>query len=1098
MDAADAEVEATGTGNTTAASGATAVTGYRGPAPGNDGAPRAVRVSGTGDAIAFDGGLANAGYIHQVSVEQLTMVQQRVPQEPAPWPHQVGVIPSRARSFQHRAEADRLWAAVEGGGTAVLSQVLTGMGGVGKTQLAADYVRAAWEDGGLDVLVWVTASAQSPVVTGYAQAGIELCRADPDENPEQAAKEFLAWLTPKAGQRPCRWLIVLDDVADPDDLVVNPDDPDTRYSLWPPASPYGRTLVTTRRRDSALFGEGRRRIEVGLFTEAEAAAYLTKALSAQGREEPADQLTALACDLGHLPLALSQAAAYVIDSGLDTAAYRDLLADRATTLADTAPDRLPDEQAAAVAAAWSLSIDRADQLRPAGLARPMLHLAALFDANGIPQELLTSPPALTHLAQYRSRTDPGRARWWPRKRRRSPAPVTPKEAIGALRALYRLSLIDHTPATPYQAVRVHQLVQRATRDTLTPGELALLTRTAADALMTAWPEIERDTALAQALRANTSALTGHVEDALYRPDVHAVLYRIGNSLGNFGQVTAAINHFRHLVSAAQQCLGLDHPDALTARHNLAHWRGEAGDPDGAAAAFKGILTDCLRVLGPEHPHTLTAWHNLAHWRGKAGDAAGAAATLKEVLADCLRVLGPEHPHTLNIEQHLARWQGEAGDPDGAAAAFKGILADCLRVLGPEHPHTHTARVDFAHWRGEAGDAAGAAATLKEVLADCLRVLGPEHPHTLTARVDLAHWRGEAGDPDGAAAAFEGILTDCLRVLGREHPHTLNIEDHLARWQGKDLLPGPAGAPGDLAAAEELLANYLRVKGPDHLDTLDQRRYIASLREALGDAAGAAAALGELLTDYRRVLGPHHPDTLAARHHLAEMRGAAGDPAGAARVYEEMLADLMRVSADDHSDTLAARHQLARWRGAAGDPAGAVSAYEELLTDCRRVLGPHHPDTLAARHQLAEMRGAAGDPAGAASAFEALLTDRMRVLGDDHPDTLSTRASLARWRGAAGDPAGAVSAYEEMLALVDYPQVMLDDYLRTLAARHHLAEMRGAAGDPAGAVSAYEELLEHMVHWHGDDHPHTVAARHQLARWRSRAESGVQLSDNDRS
>lgn len=82
--------------------------------------------------------------------------------------------------------------------------------------------RTAWEEGSLDVLVWVTASARSPVVTGYAQAGVELCRATPD-----AARTFLAWLAPKARAKPCRRLIVLDDVGDPDDL----------RGLWQPASP---------------------------------------------------------------------------------------------------------------------------------------------------------------------------------------------------------------------------------------------------------------------------------------------------------------------------------------------------------------------------------------------------------------------------------------------------------------------------------------------------------------------------------------------------------------------------------------------------------------------------------------------------------------------------------------------------------------------------------------------------------------------------------------------------------------------------------------------------------------------------------------------
>ncbi|MEU2588361.1 NB-ARC domain-containing protein, partial [Streptomyces avermitilis] len=595
-------------------------------------------MSGTGDAIASGGGLANAGYIHQVSVKKLTMVQQRVPQEPAAWPHQVGVIPSRARSFQHRAEANRLRAAVDGGGTAVLSQVLTGMGGVGKTQLAADYARAAWEDGGLDILVWVAVSASSPVVDGYAQAGVELCRADPDD-PERAAKQFLAWLAPKAGQEPCRWLIVLDDVADPDDLVVNPDDPDNRYSLWPPASPYGRTLVTTRRRDSALFGDSRHRIEVGLFTGAEAAAYLTTSLAAQGRVEPADQLTALACDLGYLPLALSQAAAYLIDAGLGAAAYRALLADRATALADTAPDRLPDEQASAVAAAWSLSVDRADNLRPAGLARPMLQLAAMLDANGIPQAVLTGEPALTHLTAHRSRTGPRRAwrlKWWPGKRRRSPAPTTREEAIGALRALHRLSLIDHTPTTAHHVVRIHQLVQRATRDTLTPAELDQLARTAADALMASWPDVEREAALGQGLRANTTTLTRNAEAALFQPVPHAVLYRAGKSLADSNQGAAARDYFDSLAAAACRRLGPNDSYTLAIRHNLAQCQGTAGDPRRAVAAFAELLPDFMSVLAPDDPAILIARHNLAHWQGEAGDPSGAAAAFAELLPDYVR------------------------------------------------------------------------------------------------------------------------------------------------------------------------------------------------------------------------------------------------------------------------------------------------------------------------------------------------------------------------------------------------------------------------------------------------------------------------------
>ncbi|MFJ3728725.1 tetratricopeptide repeat protein, partial [Streptomyces sp. NPDC090045] len=655
------------------------------------------------------------------------------------------------------------------------------MGGVGKTQLAADYAHTAWESGELDVLVWITASTRTAIVTAYAQAGVELCQADPTD-PEQAAKSFRAWLTPKAQAVMCRWLIVLDDVADPADL----------HGVWPPASPYGRTLVTTRRREAALTGENRCRIDVGLFTDAEAAAYLTASLAAHGRREPADQLTALASDLGHLPLALSQAAAYTVDTGLACADYRRRLAAHAWKLAHLFPEAgaLPDDQPVTVAAAWSLSIERADQLHPTGLAWPMLQLAALLDPNGIPRIVLTSEPALAHLAEYRTRNDNGpepglRRGWvWKRKRRREPVRVSVDDAEGALRSLHRLSLVKDTSDGLYPTVRVHQLIQRASRDTLTPEQHDRLARTAADALLAAWPDIPSDTNLAQTLRANTTALTSHAEDALYRPNAHPVLYRTGRSLGETGQVVAARDHYHHLTEAARHRLSPDHPDTLTARNNLAWWQGEAGDAVGAVAAYTELLEDRSRVLGPDHPDTLSTRSDLAWWRGEIGDAAGAAAAYTELLEDRSRVLGPDHPDTLSTRGDLAWCRGKVGDAAGAVAACTELLEDRLRVLGPNHPHTLGTRGNLAWWRGEMGDAAGAAAAYADLLEDRLRVLGPDHPDSLSTRGNLAWWRGEAGDAAGAAAAYVELLEDRLRVLGPDHPDSLSTRGNLAWWRGE--------------------------------------------------------------------------------------------------------------------------------------------------------------------------------------------------------------------------------------------------------------------------------------------------------------------------
>ncbi|MGI5365150.1 FxSxx-COOH system tetratricopeptide repeat protein [Streptomyces iakyrus] len=813
-----------------------------------------MEVSDSGDASAGAGSIANSGYLRIDAVK----VVQRGPQEPAAWPHQVGVIPPKARSFQHRPERDRLRTAVAQGGTAVLSQMLTGMGGVGKTQLAADYARTAWQTSSeverLDVLVWVTAASRQAIVERYAQAGVELCRADPSD-PQKAAQTFLAWLTPKAGGRRCQWLVVLDDLADPDDL----------RDLWPPASPHGRVLVTTRRRDAALAVDGRHSVEVGVFTEQQALAYLTDCLAGYGRTEPTQQMAALAKDLGYLPLALSQAAAYLADTGQTVAAYRDLVADRTTTLIDAAPNRLPDNQALPLAAAWSLSIERADALRPAGLARPMLRLAALLDSNGIPQDVLTAAPARAYLAAHRTSTGRGTSQ--------EPEPVSPGDSVGALRALHQLHLIEHTPNSPYQTVRVHQIIQRTTdtHDALASHWHRHTARTAADALLAVWPDVERDANLAAALRANTAALTTACsEGTLYTPTVHAVLRRTGISLGDAIQATAARDYFQHLVDATTRHLAAHHPDVLILRDLLTWYRGRAGDAVGAATAYAEVVDDMVRVLGPDHPETLKSRSSQAHWRREAGDAVGAATAYAEVVDDMVRVLGPDHRQTLSARSGLALCRQQAGNAASVATAYAELLEDMVRVLGPDHPETLITHGDLALWRGRAGDAASAATGYAEVVDDMVRINGPDHLHSLIVRRVLAHMRGDAGNTMGAAVTFAELLQDMVRVLGPDHPDTVVIRRNVARFRGK-----------------------------------------------AGDAVGAVTAFTEVLVDCVRELGPDHPDTLAARGNLAHWRGRAGDEAGAATGFAELLQDMVRVLGPDHPQTLAARSNLAHWQGQAG-------------------------------------------------------------------------------------------------------------------------------------------------------------------------------------
>jgi len=633
-------------------------------------------------------------------------------------------------------------------------------------------------------------------VARYAEAAADITGVE-DPDTVQAAERFLAWLAGTSR----RWLIMLDDLADPADLT----------GLWPPTTPAGRTVVTTRRRDAALLA-GRQLIDVSVFTPAEAARYLRDKLGEQQRSADVD---ALAADLGCLPLALAQAAAYIVDRGLDCASYRRRLADQRRQLPELAPEVLPDEHRASVAAAWAISINMADQLPPKGAARPLLQVAAMLDPNSIPLALFNTEAAIDYCA------------------RRVGTSLGADDTLDAVRLLHRFSLatIDDTTG----AMRVHALVQRAVREDTDQAQQRVVATAAADALLQVHTAGEREYTRAQMLWSNAAALRAAAGNLLVDPftGVHPVLIYAGHILGNTGQGSAALQYLRELHATVTPTLGADHPDVVVIRTWVAYWTGHSGHWAEARDAYQELLPDAVRILGPVNPETFEIREGLAWWQGMTGDPHGAVDALKDLLADRLRTSGPDDLGTFRTRTALGRCLGQADDPLGAVAELTELLAIQMRILGPDNVYTLVTRNNIARYRGEAGDIAGALAGTQDVVKARTRVLGPDHPHTLASREGVALWQWKAGARDIALTALQALLTDRIRVLGADHHHTLSTRQKLARWQGE-----AGDAVSALLAFQKLLADQARVLGSDHPDTLTTRAELACWQRQATDLAGA--------------------------------------------------------------------------------------------------------------------------------------------------------------------------------------------------------------------------------------------------------------------
>jgi tetratricopeptide repeat protein/NB-ARC domain-containing protein len=731
--------------------------------------------------------------------------------------------------------------ALEEPNATAICQVLSGLGGVGKTQLAAMYATRVFAAGKIDLLAWITADSRNRIVDGLAEAAADILGSDTSDA-ERSARRFLSWLASTQKQ----WLIILDDVANPADL----------RGLWPPDTRTGATLVTTRRRDATL-AEGRRLVDVGLFTAAEAVAYLQGKLPGQ----PVDQLEQLVADLGYLPLALAHAATFMSNNQLSCPDYRGRLADRRKRLAEVMPepgDGLPDDYRETIAATWSMSIDNANRLRPRGLARPVLELSAMLDANGIPTGVFTSSVALDYLNTWAPSDEAG--------------PADAAAVRDAMHVLRRFSLVSIDSEA--EQLRVHALVQRATREQLTSSQLKRAALTCADALVSLWPRIERDHALSSVLRSCAVALRNNAEDRLWQASAHPILARLGDSLGETGQAPAAADHFRCLARDAATRLGAEHPDTLTAQHRCARWMGQAGGSAGARNILADLLATRMRVSSPTHPDTLFVASDLARWTGWAGEASAARDMLVVLLAKYEQVHGPEHRHTLTIRGELGAWIGYAGEPGRARDIYTSVVAASESYSDRDDPLVLNAKHGLAFWTGQAGDPAAARDQLTEIISQRQRVLGEEHRDTLRSRRDHARWTGEAGDPAKARTLLNELVPIYERVCGGDHPLVLSARLFLAHNTGQ---------AGDASSARDMLAYQIvpireAVDGPEHPNTLLARANHARWIGKAGDGESARQYLGELASRLEHALGrSDHPDVRAVRAELADWEaGSAND------------------------------------------------------------------------------------------------------------------------------------------------------------------------------------------------------------------------------
>ena len=547
--------------------------------------------------------------------------------EPAPLPLGSRMPFARNPIFVGRkADLHALARTVRGEGSAAAigqTAAATGLGGIGKTNLATEFVHRYGQffAGGV---FWMSFADPAGVPGEIAACGAALDIpgfADLKLN-EQVQRVQVAW------QQPLPRLLVFDNCDD-----ANPGQAESLIQQWKPTTGGCRVLITSRR-GSWSKSLGITAQPLGLLSRTESIALLRKHRPDLTEDDPA--LDAIAVEVGDLPLALHLAGSF-----LET--YRDspTFGNPTDFLAELRDQRILDHDALKgidvtpsstnhdlhVARTFALSYNRLDasDLVDALALRLLARAAYLAPGEPIPRDLLLATLEIAEDDRQGLR-----------------------QAEKGLLRLMALGLLD-TETTG--ALVLHRLLHAFVGDVADDPEAQgavedALISAAYQRNMTGYPTAMQP--IAAHLRYATDRTAGRDDERAATLCSHLAYH-----LEKVGDYAAARPLCERALAITEQALGPRHPDTATSLNNLAYLFSSVGDYAAARPLYERALAIREPALGPSHPSTATSLNNLAVNYAYQKQFKIAADLMRRALAIRVQRLGPDHPDTQSAQQSLA-------------------------------------------------------------------------------------------------------------------------------------------------------------------------------------------------------------------------------------------------------------------------------------------------------------------------------------------------------------------------------------------------------------------------------------------------------------
>ncbi|HUW61648.1 MAG TPA: FxSxx-COOH system tetratricopeptide repeat protein, partial [Candidatus Bathyarchaeia archaeon] len=693
--------------------------------------------------------------------------------------------PERNRHFTGRKE---ILARIEKGlasGRVGLTQVkgISGLGGIGKTETALEF---AYRNLGkpYQYAFWVRADAKGEIDSGFMEIArlLELPQKDA-QNTQVVVDAARAWLERNGG-----WLLVFDN--------VEWDGQDNVHEVLPHGAT-GHVLVTTR----APKLEGldiQAPIEIDTMTNKEAHNFLVERTGNKGKRLSKAERAAVdgvAQKLEYLPLALDQAAAYIVEKGCSFAEYLGSFETRHDEYLEFKPKhtKYPDT----VATTWLMNFEQVEQQSEA--ARDLLYLTAFLDPDRIPLVILREgaaelgPALSTALAN---------------------ADTDPVALTDVLERLARYSIIRRDIGD--DSYSIHRLVQDVVRAQLDKQAQRTWAERTVRAVNAAFPDPEfQHWSRCELLMPHARLAADHIE----RYDMEFLQAgRLLNQTAYYYKERARYDHAELLYKRAleiRKCaLGEGHALVAISLNNLAALYRAQGRYNDAESLYQRAVEILQHTPRENYQDIAAVFNNLALLYESQGRHDAAETTLQQALEIRKHEVGEQHPDVAAVLNNLAGIYESQGGHDAAEPMYQRALEITKRTLGEDHPEVGKILNNLAELYVKQGGYDDAEPMFQRALEIAKGTLGEDDPAVATILDNLGGLYFAQGKCLQAELHGQRALEIRERTLPPDHPHlALSYANYAAALRAL----GREDEAAEYAARAEKIEEVRRARGEKRND-----------------------------------------------------------------------------------------------------------------------------------------------------------------------------------------------------------------------------------------------------------------------------------------